>query len=53
MLRSFLIYLSQAAWAQKLVTSWGIAWSVASRFVAGVTVGEAIHVNPGIERKLH
>lgn len=44
MLRSFLIYLSKAAWAQKLVTSWSIAWSVASRFVAGVTVGEAIGV---------
>jgi proline dehydrogenase len=43
MLRSFLIYLSKAAWAQKLVTSWSIAWRVASRFVAGVTVGEAIH----------
>jgi proline dehydrogenase len=43
MLRSFLIYLSKAAWAQRLLTSWGIAWHVASRFVAGVTVGEAIH----------
>jgi proline dehydrogenase len=43
MLRSFLIYLSKAAWAQKLVTSWSIAWHVASRFVAGVTVGEALH----------
>ena len=42
MLRSFLIYLSKAAWAQRLLTSWGIAWRVASRFVAGVTVGEAI-----------
>jgi proline dehydrogenase len=42
MLRSFLIYLSKAAWAQKLVTSWRIAWHVASRFVAGVTVEEAI-----------
>jgi proline dehydrogenase len=42
MLRSFLIYLSKAAWAQKLMTSWGIAWRVASRFVAGVTVGEAL-----------
>jgi proline dehydrogenase len=42
MLRSFLIYLSKAAWAQKLVTSWSIAWRVASRFVAGVTVAEAI-----------
>jgi proline dehydrogenase len=44
MLRSFLIYLSKAAWAQRLVTSWSIAWRVASRFVAGVTVGDAIHV---------
>ena len=44
MLRSFLIYLSKAAWAQKLVTNWSIAWRVASRFVAGVNVGEAIRV---------
>jgi proline dehydrogenase len=44
MLRSSLIYLSKAAWAQKLVTNWSIAWSVASRFVAGVTAGDAIHV---------
>src|SRR5215216_1314569 len=43
MLRSFLIYLSRAAWAQKLVTSWSIAWRVASRFVAGVTVEDAMH----------
>lgn len=42
MLRSFLIYLSQAAWAQKLVTSWGLAWYAASRFVAGESVGDAI-----------
>ena len=42
MLRSFLIYLSKAAWAQKLVTSWGFAWRAASRFVAGETVGDAI-----------
>ena len=42
MLRSFLIYLSKAAWAQKLVTSWGFAWRAASRFVAGETSGDAI-----------
>ena len=48
MLRSFLIYLSKAAWAQKLVTNWSIAWSVASRFVAGVTAGEAIRVIRGL-----
>src|SRR5829696_8148483 len=42
MLRSFLIYLSKAAWAQKLVTSWGFAWRAASRFVAGETAADAI-----------
>jgi len=44
MLRSFLIYLSKAAWAQKLVTSWSFAWSWASRFVAGENVQDAIRV---------
>ena len=44
MFRSFLIYLSKAAWAQKMVTSWGLAWRAASRFVAGSTIGEAISV---------
>lgn len=42
MLRSFLIYLSKAAWAQKLITSWGFAWRTASRFVAGTTLTDAI-----------
>ena len=44
MLRSFLIYLSKAAWAQKLVTSWGFAWNAASRFVAGESIQDAIRV---------
>ncbi len=44
MLRSFLIYLSKAVWAQKLVTSWSFAWSWASRFVAGETIQDAIRV---------
>jgi proline dehydrogenase len=35
-LRRMLIYLSQAGWARQLVSSWGVAWRVASRFVAGV-----------------
>ena len=42
MLRSFLIYLSKAAWAQRIVTSWGFAWKIASRFVAGITIQDAI-----------
>ena len=43
MLRSFLIYLSKAAWAQRLVVGWKFAWQVASRFVAGTTIGDAIN----------
>jgi proline dehydrogenase len=44
MLRSFLIYLSKAEWAQRLVTRWKFAWRAASRFVAGNSIPEAIRV---------
>jgi proline dehydrogenase len=44
MLRSFLIYLSQADWAQRMVTRWGFAWRTASRFVAGQTMQDALRV---------
>lgn len=44
MLRSFLIYLSKAAWAQNLVTHWGFAWRAASRFIAGNELADAIRV---------
>ncbi|MBL8101744.1 MAG: proline dehydrogenase family protein [Anaerolineales bacterium] len=44
MLRSFLIYLSKAAWAQNLVTNWGFAWRTASRFIAGTKLEEAMRV---------
>jgi proline dehydrogenase len=44
MLRSFLIYLSKAAWAQRVVTGWGLAWRVASRFIAGTKIEDAIRV---------
>jgi proline dehydrogenase len=44
MLRSFLISLSDAAWAQRLVTRWKFAWRAASRFVAGSSIQEAIMV---------
>lgn len=44
MLRSFLIYLSRAAWAQTLVTRWSFAWHAASRFVAGESAEDAIRV---------
>lgn len=44
MLRSFLIYLSKAAWAQNLVTGWSFAWRTASRFVAGTKLEDAMRV---------
>ena len=44
MLRTFLIYLSKAGWAQKMITGWGFARRAASRFVAGETVSDAIRV---------
>jgi len=44
MLRSFFIYLSKAAWAQRFVVGWRFAWRAASRFVAGNTIGDAINV---------
>lgn len=44
MLRSFLIYLSKAEWAQNMVTNWGFAWRAASRFVAGNTIEDALRV---------
>jgi proline dehydrogenase len=44
MLRSFFIYLSKAAWAQKLITGWSFSWRFASRFVAGITLADALRV---------
>jgi proline dehydrogenase len=42
MLRSFFIYLSKAGWARKIVTGWSVAWRMASRFVAGEKLEDAI-----------
>jgi proline dehydrogenase len=44
MLRSLLIYLSQAVWAQRLVMGRGFAWRAASRFIAGTTIEHAVRV---------
>lgn len=44
MLRSFFIYLSKANWAHNLVTKWGFAWRMASRFVAGERMEDAERV---------
>jgi len=51
MLRSFLIYLSRAAWAQKLVTSWSFAWHAASRFVAGESAEDAMRAVRALNEK--
>jgi len=41
MMRAFLVYLSQAAWARKLVTRFRFARQTARRFVAGETIEDA------------
>jgi proline dehydrogenase len=51
MLRSFFIYLSKASWARKLVTNWSIAWRMASRFVSGETLGDAIQAIKELNKK--
>lgn len=57
MLRSFLIYLSKAAWAQNIFTNWPLAWRTVSRFVAGTQLTDAIRAvtdlnNQGINATL-
>lgn len=41
MMRAFLVYLSQAGWARRLVTRFRFARRTARRFVAGETIEEA------------
>lgn len=49
MLRSILIYFSKAIWMQNLISNWGYAWKIASRFVPGTKLEEAL----GVARDLH
>lgn len=51
MLRSFLIYLSKATWARRIVTRWSFAWRAASRFVAGEKLEDAIRVVKALNEK--
>lgn len=44
MLRSFFIYLSKANWARQVVTRWSVGWRMASRFISGETLQDAIKV---------
>ncbi len=51
MFRSFLIYLSSASWAKRLVTRWKYAWKAASRFVAGDTIQDALRIVQELNEK--
>ncbi len=51
MLRSILIYLSQAEWMRRLVMGWRIARRVALRFVAGETLEDGIATVKAINQK--
>jgi len=42
MLRAPILYLSHARWARSFITRFGLARRMASRFVAGETIGDAI-----------
>ncbi|MEW6567904.1 MAG: proline dehydrogenase family protein [Chloroflexota bacterium] len=42
MLRALLLYLSKAPWARRMVTRWKVARRVASRFVAGDLLDQAL-----------
>ena len=42
MFRASFIYLSQAAWAKQIVSNWSVARQVASRFVAGEKLEQAL-----------
>jgi proline dehydrogenase len=44
MLRSLILFLSEANWAQRLVRDWSLARRVARRFVAGESLADALDV---------
>ncbi len=57
MIRSFFSYLSKASWARKIAIRSSIVWKMASRFIAGVTLGDGIRTiqllnNKGINATL-
>jgi proline dehydrogenase len=51
MLRSFLIYLSKAAWARGIVSRSSLGWRAASRFIAGEKLENAIQVVKKLNEK--
>lgn len=51
MLRSLLVYLSRAAWVNRLLTGWKFARQAASRFVAGETIDDALRAVKALNDK--
>jgi len=51
MLRSLILFLSEAKWARRLVKDWGLAQRMARRFVAGETLSEALEVAHSLGEK--
>jgi proline dehydrogenase len=51
MLRSLFLYLSEAAWAEKLIVNVGLARRTVHRFVAGNTLAEALDVVYGLNQR--
>jgi proline dehydrogenase len=49
-LRAILLYLSSASWARRVVSGWGLSRRVASRFVAGDTLDEAVGAIQALNR---
>lgn len=50
-LRHFLLYLSSASWARKLISSMPLASRVAKRFVAGETIDDAVAATKELNQK--
>lgn len=51
MIRAFLLYLSQAAWARRMITGWSFPRRAASRFISGDTLEEAITATAALNQK--
>lgn len=50
-LRALLLYLSTAVWAKYLVSKTSLAWRVASRFIAGETIADAMRTAEMLNQK--
>ena len=51
MLRVLLLYLSRSSWARRLVTGWSLSGRVASRFIAGEELKDALKVVKNLNEK--